>query len=105
MRGRLVLRRRVGVAIDLDEHKARQVVLLLDDIEPRYAGFADTVARIFKRGFFESLDAFRFDAHMNMDDEHRFLSGRRSASLHRSAHRLARSLALPHFSSTPPRFS
>ena len=76
MRGFFVPRRRASVAICLDEHKARWVVLLLDDIEPSYAGFADAVARIFERGLFESLDALRFDAHMNMDNEHRFFSGR-----------------------------
>src|SRR5437899_7864947 len=90
MRSLLMLRRRIGVAIDLDEHKPCRVVLLLDDIEPGDAGFADAVARIFERGLFEGLDAFRFNAHMNMDNKHRFLSGRVRASPRRSAYRLTR---------------
>ena len=90
MSGLLVLSRRVGAAIHLDKHKARQVVLLLDDIEPRDAGFTDTFARIIERRSFESIDAFRLDPHMNVHDEHRFLSARRPARFQ--------------FSSLPPLF-
>lgn len=70
MRGRLVLGWRVRGPVNLDEHEARRVVLLLDDVEAGDAGFLDAVAGVVERGGLEGCDAISLHVDVDVDDEH-----------------------------------
>ena len=59
-----------GIAINFDEHEARRIVGLLDDIEAADARLQQAQARVEERGGFESRDAIRLHMNMNVDDEH-----------------------------------
>ena len=60
-----------GIAIRFHQHEPRWVILLLNDVETRYARFLEACARIGQRRFFESLHVFRFDMDMNVNYEHK----------------------------------
>ena len=68
--GLLVRGRRLGRAVDLDEHEARRIVRLLDDVEPGDAGFSDRLPGIFQTRGREGLDATGFYVNSDVDDEH-----------------------------------
>jgi peroxiredoxin len=70
MRGLLVGRGSGGVAIGFDQHEARRIVALLENIETRDAGFLETGACVRDGGGFEGFDLVRLHADMDMDDEH-----------------------------------
>ena len=57
MRGLLVARRRIGVAIDLEQRESRRIVVLLDDVEADDARFLDAVARVLERRRLEGVDS------------------------------------------------
>ena len=61
---------RLDGAVDLDEHEARRVVLLLDHVEPGDAGFADAVAGVRDGRGAKRLDRLRFHVDVHMDDDH-----------------------------------
>ena len=67
--GLLVRGRRLGRAVDLDEHEARRIVRLLDDVEPGDAGFADRLPGVFQTRGREGLDATGFYVNSDVDDE------------------------------------
>ena len=70
MPGFLVRGSGLGVAINFHQYETSRVVLLLDDIEARDAGFFQTFARVGERGLCESFDALRLDANMDVNNEH-----------------------------------
>ena len=69
--GRLLVERgSLRGAIRFHEHKARRVVLLLNNIETSDAAFTQARPGIFKSRLLEEFHRFRFYMHMNMDDQH-----------------------------------
>jgi hypothetical protein len=60
-------------AINLDQHKPRGVVRLLEDVEAGHARFLHALARVFDGSVPERFDAFRFDMDMNEYNEHNAL--------------------------------
>lgn len=68
MRGFLVLGGRIVSPINLDQHEARRIILLLEDIEARDTRFAEAGFGVLKRGRFETFDTFRFHMDVNVDD-------------------------------------
>ena len=71
MGGLLVARRVVGSAIDLQQHKARRVILLLDHIEADDARLLHAMLRVIERSSFEGLDSVGLDMDEDVDDEHK----------------------------------
>ena len=67
MRRFLVACRIRRCAIDLDEHEARWVIFLLNDIESDDAGLLHAVARVLQRGGGECRDVvgLHMNEHMN----------------------------------------
>jgi hypothetical protein len=55
-------------AIGFDQHEARGVIHLLDDIKASYAWFQDAVAGVFQGGFVKGFDAFGLNVNVNMND-------------------------------------
>ena len=70
MGGYLVCRGGGRGAVDLDEHKARRIVGLLDDIKPGDSGLADRLPGVLHARGFECLDGLGFDMNMYMNNEH-----------------------------------
>ena len=68
MLGFLVRRRGLRSAIDLHQHKARRVILLLHEIKAGDARFLDALSRVGNRGLFEGLDVLRFYVNVNVND-------------------------------------
>ena len=68
MSGFLVRRHGGGRSVRLDEHEARRVVAILDDVEAGDAGLAQAGARIFDRGGAKRVDGFRQHPHEHVDD-------------------------------------
>ena len=66
----LVTQRRVGVAIDLQQHKTRWIGGLAKDVEARDAGFPHAVSRIRQRGLQEGIFASGLNLNMNVNDVH-----------------------------------
>jgi hypothetical protein len=60
----------VRIPINFHQHKARRLILLLDDVEARDARFFQARARIGERHLFESLHTLRLDMNMNVNNEH-----------------------------------
>ena len=73
-------------AVGFDEHEARGIVGLLDDIEARDAGLADARTGVGERGGLEGVDALGFHVNEDMDDVHGE-AGLRPASSARAAPR------------------
>jgi hypothetical protein len=69
VRGFLVESWGIFGAVGFDEHKARGVVGLLDDIKAGDARFEEALARVFGRGRFERLDTVGFNADANVNDQ------------------------------------
>lgn len=70
MFGFLVRGGRLGRAISFDKHETGWVVLLLEDVEGRDAGFFDALASIGECRLFEGFEVFRLQMHLNVNDEH-----------------------------------
>ena len=66
----LVRGRSGGIPINLHQNETRRVVLLLHDIEARDARLLQARAPIGERRLLESFHTLRFDADMNMNNEH-----------------------------------
>ena len=66
----LMSSRRFGVTIDLDQHKARRIILLLDNVESGYSWLSDALTRIGVGCRFESFDRLGFYSDMNVNDQH-----------------------------------
>jgi len=76
MGGFLVRGGRGGSAIGFDEHEARWIVLLLDNVEPGDAGFAERLPGVFQARGREGLGAAGFYVNQDMNDEHRLAGWR-----------------------------
>ncbi len=59
-----------GIPINLHQHEAHGVVLLLDDIEARDAGFLQACPGVGQRRLFEGFNAPGFYVDMDVNDEH-----------------------------------
>src|ERR1019366_323426 len=70
VRGPLMLRGCFGVSIDLDQHKARRLVRLLQDVETRNARLLHAVAGVFQGGPPERFDVLGFDVNEDVYDDH-----------------------------------
>lgn len=75
MRGLLMPGRIIRCAVDLQQDKARRIILLLDEIKAGNAGLFQAAAGIFNGGCLECLDLIRFDMGKNMDYIHGSLLG------------------------------
>ena len=64
-------RRVVGGAIDLHQHKARRIILLLDHVEADDTRLLHTMLRVIKRGSCEGLNSIGLDMDKDVDDEHK----------------------------------
>ena len=60
----------IRIPINFHQHKARRVILLLDDVEARDARLFQAFPRVGEHRLFESFDALRFDMNMNVNNEH-----------------------------------
>jgi len=69
--GGLVRRRRVGRAVDLDQHEARRVLARLYDVEARDARLAEAVLRVVDRRRAECIDRVRLHAGVDMHHDER----------------------------------
>jgi hypothetical protein len=67
-------------SVDLDQHQAGRVILLLDHIETGYTCFPDTVAGILKRGLREGGHTIRLDMNKDVNDVHDSSLGDRCCS-------------------------
>jgi hypothetical protein len=65
-----MIRHRIWSAIDLDQHESCGVILLLNHIKARDTRFLNARAGIIKGRLPEDCNRFRFDPHVNVDDEH-----------------------------------
>jgi hypothetical protein len=70
MLGFLVPSRSFRIPIGFHQHESGWVVLLLDDVESSYAGFLNTVARIFQCGCFKCFHLVFFDVNKYVNDSH-----------------------------------
>jgi hypothetical protein len=60
----------IRIPINFHQHKARQVILLLDDVKAHDARLFQAFPRVGEGCLFESLNALRFDVNMDMNNEH-----------------------------------
>jgi hypothetical protein len=63
-------RRGIGVAINLHQHEAGEIVRLLHEIKACDSRLEHTGAGVGERGGFEGIEVFRLNVNVNMDDEH-----------------------------------
>src|ERR1039457_3137892 len=60
----------LGVAIDLDQHEARRVVRLLQDVETRNVRLLHAVAGVLQGVLPERVDVLGFDVNEDVNDDH-----------------------------------
>ena len=60
----------IHIPINFHQHKARRVILLLDDVKAHDARFFQAFPRIGECRLFEGFRALRFDVNMDMNNEH-----------------------------------
>ncbi len=68
MRGLLVEGGSIVRAIGFDQHEARGVIELLDDIKAGNAGFENAIPRVLQGGFVKGFNAFGLNVNVNMND-------------------------------------
>jgi hypothetical protein len=56
--------------VDLDEHEARRIFDLLDDVKADYPWFLNTVARVLNRRRAECIYILRLHVRVNVHDVH-----------------------------------
>lgn len=61
---------RVGVAVDLDQHKAAWIVRLLNHVKPGDSRLLDTLPGVFQRSGDEGVNALGLDVDENVNDQH-----------------------------------
>ena len=71
MRRLPVRRLRRRIAVDLNQHKPRRVVGLLEDIKPQHAGLQPAGAGVQPRRRHERLERFRFHLDLHVDNQHK----------------------------------
>jgi hypothetical protein len=62
--------RRFGSAISFDEHETGWIILLLEDVESRDAGFFEALASVGEGRLFEGFDVFGLQMNVDVNDEH-----------------------------------
>jgi hypothetical protein len=70
VRGFLVRRSRIEIAVDLHKHKPRGIIELLADVEPGNARLANALSAVFDTGVAKGLLASRFHMNVDVNDKH-----------------------------------